>query len=120
MRLKIKPSIRPLGGGIEFGEQSRDTAIREIREELGAEITDVAYLGLLENIFTHMGEQGHEIVLLYTATLVDSSLYEKPELEVHEEGASLFLKAVWKPLAAFQSGETPLYPTGLLELLATP
>jgi 8-oxo-dGTP pyrophosphatase MutT (NUDIX family) len=108
---------RPLGGGIEFGEHSRETAVREIREELKAEITNLTYLGLIENIFTYHGEQGHEIVLLYIADLVDSSFYEKSVFEVYEEGSSLLLKAVWKSLADFQSGETPLYPTGLLELL---
>jgi ADP-ribose pyrophosphatase YjhB (NUDIX family) len=30
---------RPLGGGVEFGEASRDTVVREFREELGAIIT---------------------------------------------------------------------------------
>ena len=52
---------RPLGGGIEFGEPSADAFVREIREELGAELTAVRYLGMLENIFTHAGKRGHEI-----------------------------------------------------------
>ena len=51
---------RPLGGGIEFGERSADAFVREMREELGAELTGVRYLGMIENIFTHAGKRGHE------------------------------------------------------------
>ncbi len=36
---------RPLGGGIDLGETSAAAVVREIREELGAEITDIALLG---------------------------------------------------------------------------
>ena len=46
---------RPLGGGIEFGERGADAIVREIREELGAEIEDVRRLGTLENLFTGGG-----------------------------------------------------------------
>ena len=42
---------RPLGGGIDFGETSQDAIVREIREELGAELTDARLLGIVENIF---------------------------------------------------------------------
>jgi len=60
---------RPLGG-IEFGETSRDAIIREIREELSAEIEDVRWLGTLENIFTLDGEPGHEIVMVCHADFI--------------------------------------------------
>ena len=66
---------RPLGGGIEFGERSADAFVREMREELGAELTAIRYLGMLENIFTHVGKRGHEIVLLYAARFIDPSFY---------------------------------------------
>ncbi len=69
---------RPLGGGIEFGERSTDAFTREMREELGAEVTDIRYLGMIENIFSHLGKQGHEIVLLYAARLADPSVLHAP------------------------------------------
>src|SRR6476619_6756649 len=66
---------RPLGGSIEFGERSAATVTRELREELDAELTNLSYLGTLENIFTYNGEAGHEIVLVYTADFARPDLY---------------------------------------------
>ncbi|MGH2403262.1 MAG: NUDIX domain-containing protein [bacterium] len=54
--IKGETFYRPLGGAIEFGEYARDTLVREMREEIGAEITDLRYLGALENVFTYMGD----------------------------------------------------------------
>lgn len=107
---------RPLGGRIEFGEYSRDTIIRELREEIGAEVTDLRYLGTLENIFTFNDETGHEVVLIYRGRLVDPALYTREVIQGCEDSGEA-LRAVWLPRADFQSGKLPLYPTGLLELL---
>ena len=69
----VKDSVyyRPLGGGIEFGERSRDAVVREIREELSAEVRATRILGTRENIFTLDGETGHEILWVYDAEFVD-------------------------------------------------
>jgi ADP-ribose pyrophosphatase YjhB (NUDIX family) len=108
---------RPLGGSIEFGEYGGQTLAREMREEIGAEIENVRYLGLCENLFRAPGGQrAHEIVLVYEADLADKTLYEVDEMLVTEDTGHTF-KAFWKSLAFFQRGEAPLYPSGLLELL---
>jgi 8-oxo-dGTP pyrophosphatase MutT (NUDIX family) len=115
----VKPELfyRPLGGGIEFGERGDQTVRREIREEIGAQITDVRYLGTLENIFTLNGRSRHEIVLVYDGRLTDPSLYDTTHLHgVEADGAPL--KVVWKRLADFRGNHPQLYPLGLLELLA--
>ncbi len=108
--------FRPLGGGIEFGEYGRDALLREIREELGADITEPRFLGALENIFTYDGRPGHEICLVYEAAFSEPSWYERESLEGHEADGGAF-RAYWKPVAEFERGLSPLYPEGLLELL---
>jgi 8-oxo-dGTP pyrophosphatase MutT (NUDIX family) len=106
---------RPLGGTIEFGERGDETVQREFREELSAELTEVRYLGMLENIFTYEGQRGHEIVLVYDGRLTDFHFYEKETIMGDEFGHSF--KAVWKWLDEFGPGKPPVYPDGLLELL---
>ncbi len=106
---------RPLGGGIDFGETSQDAVIREIREELGVEVTHARLLGIVENIFELEGKPGHEIVFVYDGRFMDESLYERDSLD-GVEGKRKF-KAVWRSLAELRSGSTRLVPPELWELL---
>jgi 8-oxo-dGTP pyrophosphatase MutT (NUDIX family) len=115
---KSETFYRPLGGGIEFGEYGGDAIVREIREEIGAELIDVSYLGTLENIYCYERRLGHELVLVYQAALADDAIYAAQELVAHEDNGASF-KVIWKPVSFFQSGAAPLYPNGLLQLLQT-
>jgi 8-oxo-dGTP pyrophosphatase MutT (NUDIX family) len=105
---------RPLGGTIEYGEHGQEALCREFREELGTELAAVRYLTTLENIFTYKGEIGHEIILLYEATMINLSLYEQDSLVVHEEDGTQ--TARWIHWSTFNDG-IPLYPNGLPEYL---
>ncbi len=106
---------RPLGGGIDFGESSAAAIAREIREEIGAEISEQRLLGTLENIFTYRGIPGHEIVQVYDARFIDSRYYALASIPGVESDGQTF-EAVWRALAAFPAS-MPLYPAGLIELL---
>jgi ADP-ribose pyrophosphatase YjhB (NUDIX family) len=114
-RVKEEVFYRPLGGGIEFGEYSQQAIRREFREELGAELDGLRYMSTVENIFTCDGRRGHEIVLLYEATLADPSFYEREAFTVHEERERFVAR--WMPLRRFATDGLLLYPDGLLELL---
>jgi 8-oxo-dGTP pyrophosphatase MutT (NUDIX family) len=106
---------RPIGGTIEFGERGEEAVRREFREEIAADLADVRYLGMLENIFTSEGRRGHEIVLVYDGRLTNASLYQL-EVILGDENGNPF-KAIWKDISAFGPGKPPVYPEGLLDLL---
>jgi 8-oxo-dGTP pyrophosphatase MutT (NUDIX family) len=106
---------RPLGGTIEFWERGEEAVRREFYEEIAAGLTEVRYLGMLENIYTNNGQRAHEIVLVYDGLLTDSRLYKEDVILGDELGDPF--RAVWKRLDEFGPGKPPLYPDGLLELL---
>ena len=109
---------RPLGGEIEFGERSRDTVVREIREEIRAEVTNLRYLGTIENLYDRGGVPTHELVLAYEAEFVDQTLNERSVITGMEEGE--MFESEWVPFSEFASGQATLFPEGLLELLTPP
>ena len=116
--VKGSPYCRPLGGGIGFGERGEEAIVREMREELGTEITNVEWLGTLENLFTCDGRPGHEIVLLYDAAFADRTLYDRPVLHGHEEGAvQEAFTAEWRTLEDLEAGPARLVPEGLADFL---
>ncbi|MGW4060608.1 NUDIX hydrolase [Amycolatopsis sp. NPDC004747] len=105
---------RPLGGGIEFGEHSKDALVREFGEELGAEIEVGDRLGVLENVFTWQDRPGHEIAFVFAAEFVDDRFYRRDEMKILDDPGT----ARWVDLADFRDGRKILYPTGLIELLS--
>ena len=115
-----KISYRPIGGGIEFGEQAIDTIKREVMEEIEAEVTNLVYLGMLENIFTYEGNPGHEICLMYDGAFVDDFRNTDDYTVVGSDDGDILYNGSWKSLDFFREGHAPLYPGGLLDLLDKP
>src|SRR3989338_11580060 len=106
---------RPPGGGIEFGETSVQAAQREILEEFGAEIHNVQYKGIIENIFEYQGRKMHELVFVCTAHFVDRVWYSKKKLK-GQDGKGPFY-AIWKSKQFFIKYAGRLVPDGLLYYL---
>jgi ADP-ribose pyrophosphatase YjhB (NUDIX family) len=105
---------RPLGGGIEFGEYGHQALAREMQEELDAEVTDIRFLGTIQNIFSFRGRQGHEIVLLYEGRFAEPSFYERQTMTGNDNGIPI--EVSWKPLVDFENGAL-LVPRELLGFL---
>lgn len=113
--VKGETYYRPLGGGIEFGEHSKDALEREFREELDADIKVGELRGVLENVFAWRGNPGHEIAFVYEAEFVDPDLYAEDEMKILDDPAT----ARWVDLNDFTDGSKILYPNGLTELLSS-
>jgi ADP-ribose pyrophosphatase YjhB (NUDIX family) len=103
---------RPLGGSIEFGERAADALKREFDEEVGLAITDSTLLTVIENLYSHHGTAGHEIVFVFEARLVDDTQYSREAFSFDDDGVRNEVR--WVPLAHFLRGEVELFPTGLL------
>jgi ADP-ribose pyrophosphatase YjhB (NUDIX family) len=100
---------RPLGGAIEFGESAEEALAREFLEEIGKSIRCIKQLCVLENLYTHEGTPGHEIVFAFEAELVGSDV---------EDGFSFSDGGVtndvaWRPLREFVEGVQRIFPEKL-------
>ena len=121
-RVKGETFYRPLGGKLEFGEYGHQAVARELREEIGADVVNLRFIGTIENIFSFEGKPGHEIVLVYDGDFADKSLEDRTLIEGFETSPEDFghIRATWKPMSFFKEKRAPLYPEGLLDLLVNP
>jgi thiosulfate/3-mercaptopyruvate sulfurtransferase len=101
---------RLIGGSVEVGETHHDAIVREVDEELGAAIRDLAFLAAVESIFRINGETGHEIVFLYSGRL-DPVPDVTGALVTETDGSTA--PVVWRP---FDDTDEPLpvYPDAAL------
>ena len=102
---------RLLGGHVEFGEGSATAVRREICEELGIELAEVALLGVLENVFEYAGRPGHEVVFVYGATIPDGVVPDGGGW--FDDGGPIWVE--WRPVTT--ATDLPLYPAGTQRLL---
>lgn len=109
---------RPLGGGIEFGERSREALLREIREEVGAEVENLELVGVLENVFTYEGARGHEIVFVYDGEFKDKRMYVGDEVQGYRAETDAGFVAKWRSPEEISGMNARLVPEGLAALLS--
>lgn len=108
-----QPFYRALGGGIDFGETSLEALKREFQEEIQAELTNIHYLGCLENLFVFDGQPGHELIQLYRCDFADPKFYQLEKLTFAEGDRTK--TALWVPIERFVSGELRLVPDAFLK-----
>ena len=106
---------RPIGGSIEFGENSTEALKREFREEVKETVAIEDYLGCIENIFMINGRVGHEIILVYSVSFEEKENYTRKMFPIQESEQATFAK--WIDIMDFLTGEKVLFPEGLVDKL---
>ena len=109
--------VRPLGGSIEFGERWQFALQREFKEELNVEVQIQGAPIVMENLYTHEGAAGHE-VLFICEVLFDSEPFNgQNSIEFHENDGALCI-ARWFDLNDLdRPGGPALFPDGLKAVL---
>ncbi len=86
------------GGFVDPGETAEDALRREVREEIGLEVTALHYLGSWPNIYDYMGVRYRTLDMGFACEVKDASLARPREAEIAEV---LFLRTDQMDLARF-------------------
>ena len=113
------PEIRvcvPFGGGVDFGEHSKEAAARETLEELGAVVINLHKMDVIENMFTYKDELYHEVLFAWEGEFEDRSLYQKEEIEGMESNGQPFT-CRWIDVELIKEEKVLFFPKQLIPLL---
>lgn len=111
------PFYRLLGGGVEFGEHSREAVVREFEEELGVEFVDATHVGTFEREFTHAGETGHEVWRVYKGDIREDWPYDREAFTFVEAVLGTEHLARWMPIERLRDDTTTFYGPEILDAL---
>ncbi|KZL22935.1 NUDIX hydrolase [Pseudovibrio sp. Ad37] len=110
--------VRPLGGSVEFGEDWKTALIREFREELNIQITISGDPVIMENIYEHEGQTGHEILFIANVTFPPEA-FTTQEAITFQEDSGTEITARWFDPEELTPNGVDLFPTGLKQHLET-
>jgi ADP-ribose pyrophosphatase YjhB (NUDIX family) len=105
------------GGRIEIMEDTRTALHREMREELGCEVSVGRLLWVVENFFSLDAKDYHELAFLYEIQPSDRTLLDRSWTSATTDGG-ICINFRWFPLSCI--GETNLKPAFLKPVLRDP
>jgi 8-oxo-dGTP pyrophosphatase MutT (NUDIX family) len=108
---------RPLGRHVEPGESPQEAVVRELLEEIGADLCEVEYVTSFDNHFTMDGTSQFERVHVFRAALCVPDRFSGPEVPLLGPGPR---RVLWKSLRDFREGQAVLFPLALRTLLGLP
>src|SRR4030095_7130673 len=101
------------GGRAELGEPAEQTLKREMREEIGTEVEVVRLLWFVENFFTYVDKDYHEIALYFLMQFPANSEYLTQPGSFQAEDAGVKLIFQWFPAQPQVLASLPLLPSFL-------
>ncbi|WP_419830289.1 NUDIX hydrolase [Methylobacterium sp.] len=105
--------VRQLGGSVEFVEPAEAALVREFRDELGLTVRILGVPFVTENLYTHEGSPGHEVLFLFPVGLPPGPLDTRECVVFHEDCGTPCV-ARWYDLDVLdRDGGPALYPVGL-------
>lgn len=108
------------GGRVEWGESTRETAERELVEELGV-VGQIGELVLvMENFFNYGGKRFHELAHYYRASLPDTFPFSPDGVVCHRgQDGDAELEFRWLPVARETLRDNAFRPVALGDSLAS-
>ncbi len=89
------------GGRVEMGEDSETALKREMREELGCEMSIERLIWIVENFFGLSGESCHEVLFIYEMTPGNQTILD-PKWKRTTTDAGIEIHFAWHPLEALR------------------
>lgn len=113
-----EPFYRLPGGGVEFGEHSRDAVVREFAEELDVGFAVSEPVGTFEQVFRYGGEPNHEVWRVYEGRIVEDWPYEEESFWFTEPDLGTEHLARWVPIDELRDDRTTFHVPAVLDALA--
>jgi len=67
------------GGHVEFGENTKKALAREIKEELGASVMNLSFIGAVEHIYEDSSQKHHEINLVFSGKIEGTNFQSRED-----------------------------------------